>query len=244
MICCTLAMPAGTAAEADKGGTDWQAIAPQNYPLQRKWVDSQQYPWRAIGRINLAGRGHCSGILVATDTVLTSAHCLWNKRTGRWYPAQYITFVAGAEKEEYQDYANASTYTIADGFKADQLANPATIKHDWALIKLEHPIGKKLGFLPIASNSDISQNHPLLQTGYRADRPYVLTVEDSCAIEAIFDNQQVLQTSCHTLGGDSGGPTLIMKDEQWLLLGIHRGRTDQNKSLVVTVKNFREALEQ
>jgi len=226
------------AADIDKGGTDWQHVAPESYPQERKWVSSDTYPWRTIGRINLAGRGYCSGALIANDTVITSAHCLWNRRTGQWFPPQYVTFVAGAEKESYQDYTNATSFKIADGFSPDKLTNTETLKHDWALIKLAKPIGKKLGFLPLASQMNTGQQ--IIQTGYRADREFVLTVERNCRIAKTYDNSKVIQTSCHTISGDSGGPVLIRNKDKWSLVGIHRGRTDANESLVVTSKNFRK----
>ncbi|WP_432471972.1 trypsin-like serine peptidase [Amphritea sp. HPY] len=225
------------AADIDKGGTDWQQVAPVSYPQERKWVSSSDYPWRTIGRVNLAGRGHCSGVLVAKDTVITSAHCLWNRSTDRWFPAQYVTFVAGAEKESYQDYANAVSYEIADGFSPRTLTNPEALEHDWALIKLAKPIGKSLGFLPLAAQVSPGQN--IIQTGYRADREFVLTVERNCRVDKTYDNGKIIQTSCHTISGDSGGPVLIRNKDKWSLVGIHRGRTNANKSLVVTSKNFR-----
>lgn len=53
-------------------------------------VSGDVFPWRAIGRINLAGRGYCTATLIARDVVLTAAHCLWNRDMGRWYPLQYL----------------------------------------------------------------------------------------------------------------------------------------------------------
>lgn len=226
------------AENTDKGGADWQQVAPKSYPQERKWVSSDTFPWRAIGRVNLAGRGYCSGVLVANDTVITSAHCLWNQRAGKLFPPQYVTFVAGAEKESYQDYAKAISYKIADGFSPKTLTNPEALKLDWALIKLAKPIGESLGFLPLASQMSTGQQ--IIQTGYRADREFVLTVERNCRIAKTYDNSKVIQTSCHTISGDSGGPVLIRNKDKWFLIGIHRGRTDANESLVVTSENFRQ----
>ena len=227
------------ASDTDKGGASWQEIAPETYPQERKWVSSDRYPWQAIGRINLAGRGHCSGTLVSDDQVLTSAHCLWNKRTGRWFPPQFITFVAGAEKESFQGFSNATDLTIAPGFSPDTLSQPEAIKHDWALITLEKPLGSSLGYIPLATDKSIAVGQKVIQTGYRADRAYVLTIQNNCQIAELYDRDRIFRTSCKTLGGDSGGPVLIRQKNRWLLAGIHRGRTERNQSLVVASQNFR-----
>ncbi len=229
-------------AGSDKGGSDWQNIAPKSYPLERQWVSSDQFPWRAIGRVNLAGRGHCTGTLIATDKVLTSAHCLWNRQTARWYPAQFITFVAGAEKEDFQDYSKVSDYLYPSAFNPEALDKPALLKHDWAILTLQKPIGQQLGFLTFSNNSKLRRNQSILQAGYRADRAFVLTVQQNCAIDQLYDNDNIFRTTCHTLGGDSGGPVLIKSGNNWSLAGIHRGRTEKNQSLVVSIQNFAEQL--
>ncbi|WP_315981359.1 trypsin-like serine protease [Aliamphritea spongicola] len=99
---------AGNVLAQESNDRSATSVLHKNYPQERKWVSSQQFPWRAIGRINLAGYGHCTATLVAEDVVLTAAHCLWNQRVGRWYPAKYLTFVAGVEKESFQGLPKVS----------------------------------------------------------------------------------------------------------------------------------------
>lgn len=208
------------------------------YPQERKWVSSNVYPWRVIGRINLAGFGHCTATLVAEDVVLTAAHCLWNQRTGRWYPAKYLTFVAGVEKESFQGYAKGKSVQIAPGYTFSKQNAFDRVKYDWALLRLKEPLGKKLGFLPLLPASKITKGKSLVQAGYRGDRAFVLTVQTGCRVKALHDGKRLVQSDCRTTGGDSGGPVLAKEADGWYLVGLHSGRLESDESLAVTTVNY------
>ena len=45
--------------------------------------------WQAVGRIGTLekrGKGGCTGVLIAPDLVLTAAHCVVNRKSGRIRP--------------------------------------------------------------------------------------------------------------------------------------------------------------
>ena len=81
----------------------------------RVLVDSVAYPWSAIGRVNKAIGGFCTGALIAPRQVITAAHCLWNKRTGRWLDASSIHFVAGYRRGGYLRHGKVVSYRLSPG---------------------------------------------------------------------------------------------------------------------------------
>ncbi|MBN3564721.1 trypsin-like serine protease [Aliamphritea spongicola] len=230
---------AGNVLAQESNDRSATSVLHKNYPQERKWVSSQQFPWRAIGRINLAGYGHCTATLVAEDVVLTAAHCLWNQRVGRWYPAKYLTFVAGVEKESFQGIAKGVSMQIAPGYTFSKHNEMNKVKRDWALLKLNRPLGKELGYLPLLDGNGMFQGKLLVQAGYRGDRAFVLTVQTGCTVKALHESKRLLQSNCRTTGGDSGGPVLSEEKDGWYLVGLHSGRLDTDESLAVTVENFR-----
>ena len=47
-------------------------------------VESLEWPWSAVVKVNRRTGGFCTGVLVAPDKVLTAAYCLWLSRTDHW----------------------------------------------------------------------------------------------------------------------------------------------------------------
>ncbi|MEM8798570.1 MAG: trypsin-like serine protease, partial [Pseudomonadota bacterium] len=50
--------------------------------LKRLDTGDDSRGWEAVGKLNIDGRGFCTGALIAPDIVLTAAHCLYDKETG------------------------------------------------------------------------------------------------------------------------------------------------------------------
>lgn len=106
----------------------------------RLMIYSQNFPWRAIGKL-VVGIGKtegCTASLVAEDLILTNRHCVEiNKaiHTGAFY---FFPMLNG-------DFVHATPYlamVVDNG--PDIVAN-----NDWALLQLTTPIGKKLGYLGV-----------------------------------------------------------------------------------------------
>jgi protease YdgD len=220
---------------------------PDNYPESRQRVDSQAFPWRAIGQLNMAGRGSCTATLVGPDIIVTAAHCLWNKETERWFPAEFVHFVAGFSGEAYQAHSKAKQIYINPAYDPVVESNLTNASTDWALIRLQDSVGDSLGYLPVYLPVFQAKNHEhqWLQAGYRLDRSYVLTVHDSCQLQSLSVKQieGLAGHYCDTTQGDSGGPLLVKLEQGMAVAGVYIGRMQANNlGLVVMAQHWQKRL--
>ena len=189
-------------------------------------LDSTAWPWQAVGRVNQAGgRSHCTGTLVAPDTVLTAAHCVYSRLASRWLEPGEIVFVAGFRRDTDAGYGRGKT--IRRSPQADPTAVTAdSIAHDWALITLETPLPVRpveVRQLPPAA----AGNAPHLETaGYAQDRPYLLSLDDGCRIRERAFGGKVLVTDCDSTRGDSGAPLLWRDGDTIRLVGVFSAATE------------------
>lgn len=70
------------------------AVAEDDSGLERLTRREQLLGWEAVGRIDIADGGFCTGALIATNLVLTAAHCVM-ERDGTPIDAGRMTFRAG-----------------------------------------------------------------------------------------------------------------------------------------------------
>jgi V8-like Glu-specific endopeptidase len=213
-------------------------------------MTSRNYPWSAVGKIegvSAEGNGYsCTGTLISEDVVLTNAHCVVNAETKK--VSQAIAFlpnlVNGVVKSK-NDIAYATNVYYGTDFKNGTLTD---YTKDWAILKLNKPIGKKYGYLgwkSLPSSSLVGDTKKFALVGYSGDFPNpkkkgyeTLTAGESmtagvhlkCSILRRQDS--FLYHNCDTNQGASGGAIIGNINGNYYIFALHSGSNEVNGLLL------------
>lgn len=187
------AAPPPPAPEPKSGGSVPPPAAPAaGAPVAldgRLQVDAQEYPWSAIGRLNVAGRTFCNGVLIGPQQALTQARCLYDARNGRWYQPLELHFIAAYQSDNFLANSPVAGFTTAPGFSPTGGTNLTNLTNNWAVVSLEQPIGNATGWLGVEwDNSRLKAaadngQAAYLRAGYRSDWPHAISVHFGCGEE-------------------------------------------------------------
>lgn len=231
-------------------------------------VMTQNFPWSAIGRlewdIDLPLQAICTATLIAPDWVITNAHCLM--RPTAIDPKTQRIKSQFTEPTTYQTIPEILVFkpNLIRGRSAQTVAITSYVTgwtedsqdpaDDWALLKLDRPIGQDYGYLGwrVLDFSDLAVLQALdgkiKLVGYAGDFPTedrrefgiggeTASVDRGCSILAILNRGPLTNTlihDCDTNPGASGGPIFArFQDGNYYLVGLHARSVPLKKKLVL-----------
>ncbi|MCA8926946.1 MAG: trypsin-like serine protease [Alphaproteobacteria bacterium] len=220
----------------------------------RQAVEAAAYPWTSIGRLNNAGRGFCTAVLIAPTRVLTAAHCVRSHVAGHaWAPPGTVHFLAGYRRGRYLAHSQASAIAVAPaepgrGRRKDGggLEGRET---DFAVVTLAHPMPPSLRPLPVEAFDafrwldDRRAGIRYTQAGYSGDRAHLLTRTPACSISGFDRYGRLFAHDCDATYGDSGSPILVRRGQGYAVVGLHVAVSEAGFGLAVTGRTLRMGLE-
>lgn len=177
----------------------------------RTMLDSASPPWSALGRVNRARGGFCTGALIAPDRVLTARHCLTARPGTRYLPLSELHFVAGYRRGDF--LAHGRVVRIHAPPLSDQRREA-----DWAVLDLEAPL--PVPPLPLRAPDD---GAPAVIAGYSQNRPHLLSLSEDCALTTPGGAPGLRLHRCDTTRGTSGAPVLQDGPDGPAVVGVISG---------------------
>jgi protease YdgD len=176
-------------------------------------VGPNEPPWNAIAKVQTNTAIRCTGVLIAPAVVLTAAHCLYNRLTGRLLQPVSLHVLFGYERAGYRWHRLVRQVTVGDGFDGAKRQPQAA---DWARLDLAEPV--PAAPLPLYGGT-VAVEMPVALAGYNQDRAQLLMADTACRVrraQAAF-----VTHDCAATYGTSGAPLVTRQGDGWAVVGIN-----------------------
>lgn len=171
--------------------------------LDRLGSRAEGLGWEAVGRLDIADAGFCTGVLIAPDLVLSAAHCLYDAASGTRRDPRRITFRAGLRDGQAVAEVPVRRAVVLDGYDPNGTDLLKQLKNDAALLQLSQAIPAAHA-APFAIGRPVGTGDQVSVVSYAHDRAQALSWQRSCSVTA--RGQGALAFSCDVDFGSSGAP--------------------------------------
>jgi len=177
--------------------------------LQRLDTGEDSRGWEAVGRLDIDGKGFCTGALIAPDLVLTAAHCLFSKTGQKRIDHTRVEFRAGWRNGRASAYRMVRRAVVHPEYEYNGEASADRVRNDVALLELHHPI-RNGAIEPFQTDARPRKGEEIGIVSYAHDRSEAPSLQEVC--DVVARQQGVLITSCDVDFGSSGAPIFSFRD--------------------------------
>ena len=177
-------------------------VAAQQTGLDRLTSRDEALGWEAVGRVDIGDDAFCTGTLIATDLVLTAAHCLFDHATGAAQEVSRMRFRAGLRDGVAVAEARVSRAIAHPGYDPHEHTGENSIGHDVALLQLAEPIPAAVAApFTVAEPGGVKE---VSVVSYARGREQALSWQRSC--DVMGHRGPLLAFNCNVDFGSSGAP--------------------------------------
>jgi protease YdgD len=202
----------------------------------RMRVDTTEYPWSIIGRLQMRSGVSCTAALIGKDALLTAAHCIASMG-GIDARGEFIT-ASGTPGGPRR--ARVIAFFVDPAFDYRRLISTTEIHNlDWALLRITPGLGETLGHagvrdLVAAPVDGGAANAALYQAGYSWDTGDRLAGSLRCNIVRYFEDGTFAH-NCDTTHGDSGSPLMMRDGDRYYVAGVASNFRSNPKGAILYV---------
>lgn len=166
-------------------------------------TENEARVWSAIGRLDRGKTGFCSATLIAPDLVLTAAHCVYSRRSGKLVDPTDMVFRAGLRYGTSVAERRIAQIEAHPGYDPLQPISATNVRHDVALLRLDSEIPTH-EVDPFIVQQERMRQRNVSVVSYGRGRAELPSRQAECQVLDAEDG--VLAMNCDVTFGSSGAP--------------------------------------